>query len=410
MEEIKNGIPIIEFQKEFIKVSDLIYFEGPLLSHFQTPSNDHFLFYWVDVDDKYNRWLVFRVGMERLQSYVNGGMSLFNLISKPEDGFVYKIDINNDLEYNNPMIVFVSDLPENYLPNKGVLYTFTPTNSELNLSIYSRKYNSGILQAYLKNSAKTPYNEIDIKLFGTTLYALSEIRDGLSKFFVNETIKSSVKDKNGKTNINRDLLKKSTEINFFASAGGSFSALFKSASKAVPMEGFISDEDNFMIFFMKFINSSNNFEELTKLVQTIDKKIISNYKWLLSTIIASKLNFFLKWENAITHVSIKEDINFGKAKQILSVIEQVEYDNGYDVKITGKFIALNTINGKYEFQDSEDEENISSGKMDKERQEMSGLIDFKLVYDVVISRRETKQAGNKTPVTEDVLVSFVAST
>jgi hypothetical protein len=125
MIEIKNAIPIVGFPvRGLAKVSDLIYFEGPLLSHFQSASNDHYLFYWVDVDDNFNRWLVVRVTLDRLQSYVNGLMGLYNLLSHPEDGYLYKIDIDEELEYNDCQMIFVVDLPENYLPEKGSLYKF----------------------------------------------------------------------------------------------------------------------------------------------------------------------------------------------------------------------------------------------------------------------------------------------
>ena len=35
---------------KFKKVADLIYFDGPLLSHYVTNKGDNYLFYWIDQD------------------------------------------------------------------------------------------------------------------------------------------------------------------------------------------------------------------------------------------------------------------------------------------------------------------------------------------------------------------------
>ena len=44
----------------FKKIADLIFFEGPFLSHYVSDKGDDYLFYWVDKDetDK-NEWTIF---------------------------------------------------------------------------------------------------------------------------------------------------------------------------------------------------------------------------------------------------------------------------------------------------------------------------------------------------------------
>ena len=69
MKEIK-GFDIRYDFTNFKKIADLIYFEGPLLSHFVSAKGDDYLFYWVDSDDKDNRWLVLRVNIASLQKYI----------------------------------------------------------------------------------------------------------------------------------------------------------------------------------------------------------------------------------------------------------------------------------------------------------------------------------------------------
>ena len=118
-----------DFSK-FKKIADLIYFEGPLLSHYVSNKGDDYLFYWVDKDDCDNRWLVMRVSLQNLQKYMGQEITLRELIDNPNDGYLYSIDVNNDIIYHNVKLVQPSALPEEYLPEKESYYTFTPIPSD----------------------------------------------------------------------------------------------------------------------------------------------------------------------------------------------------------------------------------------------------------------------------------------
>lgn len=110
----------------FKKIADLIYFEGPLLSHFVSDKGDDYLFYWVDKDEKDNRWLVLRVSLANLQRYMGKDISLRELIENPNDGYVYQVDIDDAINYHNVKLVQPADLPEDYLPTADSFYTFEP--------------------------------------------------------------------------------------------------------------------------------------------------------------------------------------------------------------------------------------------------------------------------------------------
>ena len=69
MKTIK-GLPTIFNPKRLNKVSDLIYFDGPFLSHFVSERGDNYLYYWVDTDDEYNRWLIIRTDIFTIQKYL----------------------------------------------------------------------------------------------------------------------------------------------------------------------------------------------------------------------------------------------------------------------------------------------------------------------------------------------------
>src|SRR3972149_1120510 len=105
-----NGIDIeFDFNK-LIRITDLIYFNGPLLTHYISDNGENYLFHWVDIDDKFNRWLVFRVDILTLQNYIGKKSTLKNIIQNNNDGFVYSVDIDNEVHHNNIKLVFTRNI------------------------------------------------------------------------------------------------------------------------------------------------------------------------------------------------------------------------------------------------------------------------------------------------------------
>ena len=111
---------------DFKKMADLVYYDGPFLSHYVSGKGDDYLFYWVDRDETYNRWLVLRVGLANLQKYVGKELTLRELIENPNDGFLYSVDVDNNLHYHNVKLVQPSALPKEYLPESDSYYVFEP--------------------------------------------------------------------------------------------------------------------------------------------------------------------------------------------------------------------------------------------------------------------------------------------
>ena len=121
----------IEFDfKGFRRIADLIYFDGPFLSHYVSEKGDDYLFYWVDSDENDNRWLVVRVNIANLQKYIGREMSLRDLIATPNDGYLYMVDVDDAVRYHNVKLVQPSALPEEYLPEEDSLYEFDPIPSD----------------------------------------------------------------------------------------------------------------------------------------------------------------------------------------------------------------------------------------------------------------------------------------
>lgn len=136
MKQIKGiSIKIKDFSK-LKKVADLIYFDGPLLSHYVTEKGDNYLFYWIDEDDECNRWMVIRTDYDNIKRYINHQITLLDVLTTPTDNIVYTMDVDNAGNYHNFQVHALEDLPEDYLPTSDSFYEFEPEDvNKANLSL-----------------------------------------------------------------------------------------------------------------------------------------------------------------------------------------------------------------------------------------------------------------------------------
>ena len=111
---------------EAVKVADLIYFEGPLLSLFRSRLSENLLFYWCDNSGTHNRWLVVKVSDATLDRYLTRDMPLSHIIQNPKDQFLYAVDVSNQGVYDSVIIVSPLSLPAEYIPDETSYYLDTP--------------------------------------------------------------------------------------------------------------------------------------------------------------------------------------------------------------------------------------------------------------------------------------------
>src|SRR5258707_791299 len=103
------------------RVRDLIYYDGPLLSHFEHANGDDYLYYWCDCDESTNRWMVLRVDESSILRLINRFVPLDYVIPGGcRDDFVYFVDIGSDSAIVAASLLNVARVPEDYVPDKGV--------------------------------------------------------------------------------------------------------------------------------------------------------------------------------------------------------------------------------------------------------------------------------------------------
>jgi hypothetical protein len=106
------------------KESDLLFFDGPILSHFKDDVGKNYLFYWVDFDDTFNRWLIWKISDKELAYYLAGVSSLYDLL-KDKD-YVFSVDIDGAVNFSNVQLVDLNWLPDDYLPEQTAYFLMEP--------------------------------------------------------------------------------------------------------------------------------------------------------------------------------------------------------------------------------------------------------------------------------------------
>jgi len=140
----------------FVRIGDLSYFEGPLLSVFEELNSGHlYLFDWVDRDHNFNRWLIYRISPKFLLQYINCEITHFELFERRPDKDIYFTDI--DLK-NQPFSDYESFalelLPQNYFPNTDNFF-------ELCDCKHFEKIKSAIINSLSNQKSENEYSVVD---------------------------------------------------------------------------------------------------------------------------------------------------------------------------------------------------------------------------------------------------------
>jgi len=120
---IKLGYKIdLGILKDHTKVSDLLSYDGPLLSHFANSKKEHFLYYLIDENLEFYQWLIIKTSIADFRTYLNGSISLKEIIEKCQSWFV--ADYYNNKGFQNLQLLLHFELIEDYLPEPDSYFTF----------------------------------------------------------------------------------------------------------------------------------------------------------------------------------------------------------------------------------------------------------------------------------------------
>ena len=174
---VSNYFPYPNFKK----VSDLINYDGPILSHFQYNEKD-ILYLWVDNSDTHNRWLVFEVSRDSFVNYLYKEINLKTLITSNQQDFLLLTDINESLKHEFNNLISKDFLPKVYLPTEKSYFDYPIPNVyaiDTPKNLYSHALLSDSISVKVENKSEKFLSAIKVE---SVLNVLKNIKQSFTSY------------------------------------------------------------------------------------------------------------------------------------------------------------------------------------------------------------------------------------
>lgn len=375
-----------------VQMSDLIYYDGPLLSHFVSRTGKDYLFYWVDIDEKYNRWMFFRVTPTVIQSYLDKRVSLRDIICGLEEGFVTFVEIDDEANFLNPKIVKISSIPEDYLPSSQSYYCFEKYDYNC-LDSVSKELNSGVFELHIEGK-DVGYGSISLGKLSKILPQFEAMRKDLATGFNKRLLKKYARKKNGETKKSRSYsLKEYTDFDIHYLMAGSARIIFKPKSRYIA--SCISDDerDLFAYEFIKVLNSGFKSEDVNEVSKTYGENLIQKYSEFVDLLNDEQIGVQFTWCNAFLNKSYSSKIDKDQVSFVRSVLQRFVLNEDNYKEEEGYFTSLNVKTGSFTFE-TEDYRTFE-GKFDDSLMKNIHMVSFCSKYSVTINCKIKACVGSK---------------
>lgn len=376
----------------FVQMSDLIYYDSPLLSHFVSKTGKDYLFYWVDIDEKFNRWMFFRVTPTVIQSYLDKKLSLREIICGLEEGFVSFVEIDDEANFLNTKIVKISSIPEEYLPSSQSYYCFEKYDYNC-LDSVSKELKSGVLELHIEGNG-VGYGSISLRKLSKILPQFEAMRKDLAAGFNKRCLENFSKKTNGETKKSRFYsLKQYTDFDVHYMMAGSARLILKPKSKYIA--SCISDDerDLFAREFIKVINSGFNSEEVNNVSKIYGENLIQKYSEFVDLLNEEQLGVKFTWCNAFLNKTYSSKIDKGQVSFVRSVLQSFVLNDDSDEEEDGFFTSLNVKTGSFTFETGE--HRTIEGRFDDSILNNIHTVSFCSKYSVTINCSRKAYVGSK---------------
>lgn len=396
------GIPI-EFQlAEYAKVSDLIYYDGPLLSHFVNANGDNFLFLWVDTDNVVNRWMVLRVSFLSIQKYTKKMITLLDLLHSPLDRTIIYIELNHDLECIKATCTSSSEIPEEYLPAADSFYSFQ-MYSEADNYLRLKQFDRSSLEIHL-TGYNVGYGEMHYDDFVSANQRVFSLWDRLSaKYYAN--LCEAYKENNVTQRvpqIKKEEFKQITQMDYSYAMAGSVRIILTPRDKTSNM--YPSSTDGFIQEFANILECGNNVDSVREYTDKYGPEVMYEYKELVDMSCKKQLNVgvthYCKADDSLRSVSINEGNKNIISDNLANEVSEVE-----QIEMIGNFYSVNTKKFKYGFSSVEDNGDDSDGTFDSIIRHLVPSLSFTKLYKVRILRN-IKQKMTKRDRNYDKMIDI----
>jgi hypothetical protein len=93
---------------------DILYYDGPILSIYQTDKGEFLVYYWCESNYEVNRWLVFEINELEAKLLRNDAITITELVRLRD--FVFFVDVDSELKHKSIRKLHPVSIPPSYLP------------------------------------------------------------------------------------------------------------------------------------------------------------------------------------------------------------------------------------------------------------------------------------------------------
>ena len=97
-------------------MGDLVFHEGPVISHHIDNTGKDYLYYWVDADKHFNRWMVFYASPELLLRFLEKQITWKGVIKNAPEKKVLFVDVDDNLMCRYVTLSKIENVPAAYFP------------------------------------------------------------------------------------------------------------------------------------------------------------------------------------------------------------------------------------------------------------------------------------------------------
>jgi len=348
MERI-DGIEIPDF-KSFDKIRDLIWFDGPLVSHFTSPDNTAYVFYWSDLDsDKgIDRWIITPVNEYLIDRYIERHITLKELMLKTLNGIAFSAEIDKDDNYFDVYAFSIHTIDPAYLPEDDTYNEFEIIDY-LNVFNLSRKNEIGILELKI-TGLSVKRGIMDFSQFMGTLGKVEDILNKISPDYTENILRRGGRVEGITQNVRRTMYEKS-HFEVLAPAAGSFKVFLKPISKTISITEGREFTDEFTDEFLNLFQNSldNDISGFEHYDASYRPDLLGDCIALAKYIKSNRLNIDFTWYNSNTEYERQERIKNEDSDKIIQNIIAYKTRDSRKFAALGYFTSLNISTGYFIF-------------------------------------------------------------
>lgn len=418
--QIGISIPSLPYSlQEFEGV--LLFHEYPTTVVFQDLQGNPIIREWADYfeDTNTDRFFYYRTDIFLLKRYISGDLPHRELINHSSDGFVIFEDSIIDKKHYS--ISSVKSIPTNYLPDpefyfdvlEGVHLKKIVTHFGLdNVSIsdiglveakeIAATKSSETLYVHFKKGKGIGFGTANTEVLAKTLLKFD-------RFYKETALDFKLGSQRGdiqlNANKNREYLQYTT-TEVYGNIAASYAVLIRPAyAPQINMFENSSDSEQISSHIFSLINSSGSVEDLKEEYHRHSDFVIKSYKAFVEEIYSSELKISLSWFSPSSKNEFNDEIDYLRANVIKTNLENLSIEEESKFTAKGKFRSLNCDTGHFSFTGTSGEK--YAGFIDALIKEGAETINFINIYEIIILRKITKEAGNQESKIRDTLLAFI---